>query len=81
MMHSQEITADFDTLLRQSSMTSDTYMREAVENIDKMFGKGHAKAYSSPLVVAVSNGLGESTQTVADVLCRQLMDRRVEVGR
>jgi hypothetical protein len=50
MMHSQEISADFDTLLRQSSMTSETYMREAVENIDKMFGKGHAKAHPDLLI-------------------------------
>jgi hypothetical protein len=56
MMHSQEITADFDTLLRQSSMTSDTYMREAVENIDKMFGKGHAKAYPDLLIAFSGRG-------------------------
>lgn len=44
------ITASFDELLRQSSMTADTYMSSAVREIDATFGTGHAKA--NPALVA-----------------------------
>ncbi len=44
------ITASFDELLRQASMTADTYMSSAVREIDETFGKGFAK--SNPTLVA-----------------------------
>jgi len=36
------ITASAETLLRQASMTADTYMGEAVERVDRLFGDGYA---------------------------------------
>ena len=38
MMHSPEMTADFDTLLRQSSMTSDTCIPLAEHLVDVLNG-------------------------------------------
>jgi hypothetical protein len=36
------ITADYDTLLRQASMTAHDYMMNAKSDIDEMFGAGYA---------------------------------------
>jgi hypothetical protein len=40
-----DIKADPGTLMRQASMTAHDYLIAAVENIDKMFGKGYAKEH------------------------------------
>jgi hypothetical protein len=37
------IEADYDTLLRQATMTAHDYMLHAVADIDKLLGKGYAK--------------------------------------
>ncbi len=74
------ITASFDELLRQASMTADTYMSSAVREIDETFGTGFAKA--NPTLVAAfmqaastdfaaaSNGkiLGSALDRIADAL-------------
>ena len=44
------ITASFDDLLRQASMTADAYMSSAVREIDETFGAGFSKA--NPALVA-----------------------------
>lgn len=44
------ITADFDTLLRQASMTAEDYMRSAKRSIDETFGDGYAA--KNPALVA-----------------------------
>ncbi|MGA0588865.1 hypothetical protein ACO2Q2_17350 [Dyella sp. KRB-257] len=44
------ITASFDTLLSQASMTAGAYMSSAVREIDETFGSGFAKA--NPALVA-----------------------------
>lgn len=44
------ITASFDELLRQASMTAETYMSSAIREIDASFGAGYAKA--NPALVA-----------------------------
>jgi hypothetical protein len=44
------MVADAQTLMRQASMTADTYLREVVKSIDEQFGAGFAKA--NPAVVA-----------------------------
>ena len=48
-MHDR-VTASFDHLLTQASMTADTYMSSAVREIDAAFGPGYAKA--NPALVA-----------------------------
>lgn len=45
-----DITASFDTLLRQASMTASDYMRHARSEIDKVFGEGYAE--KNPVLVA-----------------------------
>jgi hypothetical protein len=44
-MYGDEITADFETLLRQAWKTADMYMTHAVDCIDGRFGEGFAKAH------------------------------------
>src|SRR5262249_19844770 len=39
------ITAGNNALRRQAQMTADTYMRQAIEDIDDVLGKGYAKAH------------------------------------
>jgi hypothetical protein len=39
-----EITAGFETLMEQASMTVDTYLSQAVKRIDTEFGKGLSAA-------------------------------------
>lgn len=41
-MSSQEITADFATLMRQSWQTAHEYLSHAIEEIDGELGKGYA---------------------------------------
>lgn len=74
------ITASFDNLVSQASMTADTYMSSAVRKIDATFGDGFAKA--NPALVAAfmqvaaadfaaaSNGkiLGSAIDRIADAL-------------
>jgi len=40
------ITASAATLMEQAPMTTNDYMRAAIENIDSNFGKGYAKEHS-----------------------------------
>lgn len=47
---SDSIEADFDTLMRQASMTATDYLSAACTAIDDQFGEGHAKA--NPALVA-----------------------------
>lgn len=44
------IEAGNDTLMRQAQMTARTYMEQAVEDIDEIFGKGYAKAHPELVV-------------------------------
>ncbi len=44
------MVADADTLMRQASMTADTYLREVVKSIDERFGDGFAK--SNPVLMS-----------------------------
>lgn len=44
------ITADYTTLLRQSSMTAGQWLDDAVRELDKKFGEGYAK--ENPQLVA-----------------------------
>jgi len=37
------IEADYDTLLRQATMTAHDYLLHAIADIDKVLGKGYAK--------------------------------------
>lgn len=39
------ITADFDTLMRQASMTAHDYLMKAIEAIDGQLGAGYAKGH------------------------------------
>jgi len=47
---SDYITAGFDTLLNQSTMTAATYMIKAKREIDEIFGVGYAAA--NPIVIS-----------------------------
>jgi hypothetical protein len=71
------ITASFDTLVAQGSMTASEFFRKAVQRIDDMFGEGYAK--KNPQLVAsfmqtaaidlasttVSKVLGEAIEELA----------------
>lgn len=39
------ITADYSTLMRQAGMTAAVYMSDAIDEIDRAFGKGYAKGH------------------------------------
>jgi hypothetical protein len=51
---SEYVTAGFDTLVRQASMTASEYMRNAVTNINDQFGDGYAQKHPE-LVAAFMN--------------------------
>ncbi len=38
----EKITLSFDTLMRQAAGTSQFYLREAMQDIDNLFGEGYA---------------------------------------
>jgi hypothetical protein len=44
------ILASNDTLMRQAQMTARTFMEQAVEDIDELFGNGYAKAHPELIV-------------------------------
>jgi hypothetical protein len=44
------IEIGFDALMRQATMTAHDYMRDSVENIDKLFGEGYAKKHPELVV-------------------------------
>lgn len=77
-----EISASADTLLRQASMTANTYLLEAIESIDNQLGKGYA-AKNPGLIAAfmstaaadfhtavtsqqIRAGIEEAARTIAD---------------
>ena len=65
------IDADNDTLMRQAPMTTDTYLAEALVDIDKRLGKGYAKAHPELIAAfmqAAASDLG------AAVIARAIQD-------
>jgi hypothetical protein len=50
-MSKHDISADYDTLLRQSKMTAEDYFIRAISEIDKQFGDGYAES-NPDLVIA-----------------------------
>lgn len=45
-----EITASFEELLKQASMTAEDYMRKAVTAIDQLMGDGYAEKNPSLII-------------------------------
>lgn len=64
------ITASYDTLMRQASMTVEDYMSAAIRSIDKKFGEGYAKA-NPVLVAAYINGCTKDFGTSALIVAIQ----------
>ena len=58
------IEADFDTLMRQASMTAHDYMLSARNSIDKLFGEGYAAEHPE-LVAAFMTTAASDFQTAA----------------
>jgi hypothetical protein len=44
---SQEVTASIDGLFGQTSKTAGTFLNNAIENLDLIFGEGYAKEHPS----------------------------------
>lgn len=66
MSDDERVTASAKTLMVKAPMTVDTYMRSAVDSIDKQFGKGFAK--QNPTLVAgflLSCSVDYATATIA----------------
>lgn len=66
MNDEDRVSANAKTLMDQAPMTIDTYMRSAVESIDRQFGKGFA--HGNPSLVAaylVSCSIDYATATIA----------------
>ena len=66
---SDYITASFDTLLQQSTMTAATYLIKAKREIDEVFGEGYAAknpAIVSAFIAAASADM--NTATTAKVM-------------
>jgi hypothetical protein len=55
-------------------MTSETYMREAVENIDKMFGKGHAKAHPDLLIAFMQASSADFNASINKLAAQDIRD-------
>lgn len=49
-MDAHNITASNETLLNQAPITAERYMSEAIDRIDRFFGKDYAK--NNPILVA-----------------------------
>jgi hypothetical protein len=76
-----DITADWHTLLRQASMTSNEYLARAVEHIDDTFGDGYAKR-NPALVAAFIRSSSDDFNTASIKLASQdIRDGLIELGR
>ena len=74
-MDSTYITASFDTLLKQASITANTYLINAKEDIDKTFGDGYAE--KNPTLVAAYMKTAASdmnTSTIGKVFGSALLE-------
>jgi hypothetical protein len=80
-----DILADWDTLLRQASMTADTYMGEAIDCIDKKFGDGFAEKNPDLVVgfmkVAASDFWGATLKLAAQDLRNGLLEVAEQLTR
>ena len=64
------ITANYQTLLGQASGTADTYLREAIHNIDRALGDGYAAKHSE-LVAAMIRTASSDFNTSALIIAIQ----------
>lgn len=71
-MPAGEITASFETLLDQASMTTQTYFNEAIRRIDEQFGDGYAKKHPELL--------GAFIQSSASDLNGAVLAQQVRLG-
>jgi hypothetical protein len=60
----QHISADFRTLMEQASGTVARYLWQAIEAIDKAFGKGYARKNPSLVGAFIQASATEMTQAV-----------------
>jgi len=71
---SDYITASFDTLLQQSTMTAATYLAKAKREIDETFGEGYAAKNSAVLAAFISAASADmNTGATAKVLGAALL--------
>ncbi len=54
------ITADGMTIMRQASATAREYLKEAVEDIDQIFGEGYAKAHPELIAALINTAASDS---------------------
>lgn len=76
MRDNDEISAGFETLMRQAPMTAALYMHEAKKEIDALFGDGYAA--ENPTLVAgfiqaaatdlLASSVGLSSQKLRDAI-------------
>jgi hypothetical protein len=66
----QYITADFNTLMRQASMTADDYIGEAIHRIDRHLGDGYAASHPELI--------GSFIQTAAIDFATSIIGQRIE---
>lgn len=64
------ITANYTTLLDQASGTADTYLREAVHNIDRALGDGYAAKHPE-LIAAMIRTASSDFNTSALIVAIQ----------
>ncbi len=66
----QEVSAGWETLLRQASITAEVYFQEAVAMIDSKFGEGYAKKHPE-LVGAFMNAAARDFASSSQVVAAQ----------
>jgi hypothetical protein len=65
-----DITASWDTLMRQAPMTVHDYVTAIIGTIDEHFGKGYAKQ-NPALVAALVRAATDDFRTTSLVVCSQ----------
>ncbi|RYG85096.1 MAG: hypothetical protein EON58_23435 [Alphaproteobacteria bacterium] len=66
------ITASFDALLKQAPMTAHSYMLNARNDIDEMFGEGYAA--KNPALVAAYTVLGKLIPPALESIAAAIRD-------
>jgi hypothetical protein len=65
----EKITANWDTLMKQATMTSITYMNRIVDEVDLAFGEGYAKEHPDLVgMLVIASAIDFASSSISAVM-------------
>lgn len=78
VFNSDKISASYDTLLRQASMTAAEYLDRAIDNIDNALGEGYAKKHPELIAAMIKTAAKDYGDSTSGKIHQQTTEALVE---